>query len=93
MSEVIWSDTARSDLARIDDFLLAVDSRYAERVALQALLAGRFLSQFPSAGAIVDGETRKWTISGTEYILLYEYREDGIDILRVHHGREDWWPR
>jgi len=36
MSEVIWSDTARSDLARIDDFLLAVDSRYAERVALQA---------------------------------------------------------
>ena len=53
--------------------------------------AAEFLRGMPHAGQrIEDAAARKWTVRGTNYILLYRASADRLNILRVHHSAEDW---
>ena len=37
-------------------------------------------------------ELRKWRISGfAAYLIFYRSLADGVDVLRVLHGAQDWW--
>ena len=92
MSRVLWSKDAVDDLASIDDFYVALDVDYADRVGRAAIRAARFLADHPGAGPIVTGEFRKWRIPGTRHLLVYRVRTEAVEILRVHHGRENWRP-
>ena len=90
MSRTFWAPLAQADLARIDDFNAVNDVDFADRVGRAAIAAGRFLADFPAAGAILHGDERKWHVPTTDYILIYRISGDDVEILRVHHGREDW---
>ncbi|MGJ3626574.1 type II toxin-antitoxin system RelE/ParE family toxin [Sphingomonas sp. MMS24-JH45] len=86
----VWSGAALADLARLDDFYAAIDPDYADRVGRLAVRAARFLADHPQAGPTVMGEFRKWRVPGTRHLLLYRLGADGIEIVRVHHGKENW---
>jgi plasmid stabilization system protein ParE len=60
------------------------------RVGRAAIAAARFLAERPEAGpALADG-ARKWRVRGTDYVLIYRPVRQGIQVLRVHHARQDW---
>lgn len=90
MARIIWADPARDDLFRIDDTLAKVAPAYADRVATEAAAAARFLSDFPAAGPVAYADVRKWPVAKSDYVLLYKYRHDSVEIVRVAHAREDW---
>jgi len=53
--------------------------------------AGDFLAGLPKAGPALEKEdARKWSVGGTNYILIYRLAGDSVQILRVHHAQEDW---
>ena len=93
MSHALWSGKALGDLARIDDFYAPLDPDYADRVGRFAVRAARFLADHPRAGPVVEQAFRKWRVPGTQHVLIYRIVSDGVEILRVHHGRENWRPR
>ncbi len=90
MRKAVWTAPARDDLARVDDFYAAIDPAYADRAGRAALEAGRFLADFPLAGPIVENDLRKWCVPKTRFVIVYRVAEDGVQILRVRHGRENW---
>jgi toxin ParE1/3/4 len=90
VKRAIWASQALDDFIGIDHFYAESSPDYADRVGNAAVRAVRFLTDNPFAGPRVEGDTRKWRVPGTDYLLLYDVVPDGIEILRVHHGREDW---
>lgn len=90
MSHARWTVPAQSDLARIDDFYLDLAPDFADRLGRAALASARFLADQPRAGELLEGEVRKWRVHGFDYVLLYRVAIDGVEILRMHHARENW---
>jgi toxin ParE1/3/4 len=90
VSRTIWASRALDDLAGIDDFHSQHDPAHADHVGRAAVRAARFLAEHPYAGPRVEGDKRKWRVPGTYYLLLYRVVPEGVEILRVHHGRENW---
>ena len=91
MNAVQWSDLAIVDLRNIDDYWSGYGEVSAERVASLIEAASAFLATMPRAGpALRRNDARKWLVKSTPYLLIYRVLDSGIEILRVHHGREDW---
>ncbi len=90
MKRAEWTLPAQADLARIDDFYLELSPDFADRLGREAFLASRFLAENPRAGSPVDGAVRKWRIKSFDYVLVYRPTATGVEILRMHHGRENW---
>lgn len=91
MRNLIWSPTAQSDLAAIDDILYYEDPDFADRVAPLSVRSARFLLEWPFAGSPMgDGDQRKWPVKRTPYVLIYRPTDDAILTLRVDHERQDW---
>jgi toxin ParE1/3/4 len=92
MTPTRWTRPALSDLADIDDRNRPLSSDHADRVAREAVAAGRFLAEYPMAGPVISDGVRKWRVRGTDFILLYHVEAGAVTILRVRHAREDWHP-
>jgi len=92
MKRVRWAEAATSDLTAIRDYLTETYSGdYAQFVIDRLILSTRWLLDHPSAGATIDhSRWRKWKPRRTRYILVYEATAGGIDVVRVHHDRNDW---
>ncbi|MDO7841684.1 type II toxin-antitoxin system RelE/ParE family toxin [Sphingomonas immobilis] len=91
MSQIFWSDLAIADLQDIDDYWSQHSLDVAERMADRIEHAAAFLVTAPRAGpAIPDSEARKWGVASTPYLLVYRLKEPAIEILRIHHGRQNW---
>ena len=49
------------------------------------------LLAFPNIAASIEGVPfRKIRIKGTDFILFYRPTDDGIEIARLFHARQDW---
>ncbi|AFZ59237.1 type II toxin-antitoxin system RelE/ParE family toxin [Anabaena cylindrica FACHB-243] len=93
MSEIVWTETAISDLNRHYDFIALSNADAAAR-AIQAIVAsGGTLQQNPRRGAIIDeiAGLRKLIVAFGKYgfIIHYVILEDEVIILRIYHGREN----
>jgi len=93
MSHARWTIAARQDLAAIDDHYAELSPDHADRVGRAALAAARFLADRPEAGPRITARFRKWRVAQTDYVLLYRPVPDGVEILRMHHVRQNWRPR
>jgi plasmid stabilization system protein ParE len=86
-----WTAKAQSDLVRLYEFLLPVNSRAAATV-VRALVAapGRLLSH-PRIGEQLDQyaprEVRRLLVG--RYEMRYEIQGEVITVLRLWHTRED----
>ncbi|WP_033920634.1 type II toxin-antitoxin system RelE/ParE family toxin [Sphingomonas sp. 37zxx] len=88
--KVRWTCPAQGDFDRIDSFYAETAPDMADRVGRDAVRAGRFLADYPNAGEVVEKDVRKWSISGSPYLLLYRVTDEAVEVLRVRHRREDW---
>ncbi len=92
MKRAQWTKPAQADFARIDDFYRQLAPDLSERLGTATLGAARFLADNPRAGSALEAGVRKWRITSFEYVLLYRVVADGVEILRMHHARENWRP-
>ncbi len=89
---VRWTAEARSDLARLYEFLAPINRRAAAR-AVQSLRAApaRLLRRNPRLGARLEDfaprEVRRLFVG--DYELRYEIQGDAIIVVRLWHTRED----
>lgn len=91
MKIVEWSDRAIVDLEEIDDYWLQYSGTKAEEISLKIEKAATFLATMPRAGPAIRGRAgRKWSVPTTRYLLVYRVIDDGIEVLRVHHGSQNW---
>ncbi|MES2443648.1 MAG: type II toxin-antitoxin system RelE/ParE family toxin [Pseudomonadota bacterium] len=90
MKRAEWTLPAQADVARIDDFYQDLSPDFADRLGAAAFKAARFLAEHPRAGSQLDGDVRKWRITAFEYVLVYRPSPKGVEILRMHHMRENW---
>ncbi|HEU4962190.1 MAG TPA: type II toxin-antitoxin system RelE/ParE family toxin [Sphingomonas sp.] len=92
MSRAEWTVEARADLAAIDDHYQPLNADFTVRLGHALLDAARFLAANPRIGTPLPLGTRKWRVSGFDYVLVYRERGQGVEILRVHHVRQNWRP-
>lgn len=91
MRRVIWSGPARRDLRSVERWLAENRSPDYELRVLQAIHNRCiFLAKTPKGAPALKDEKRKLIVLGTPYILIYRIVEDGLEILRLFHERQDW---
>ncbi|MDL2227112.1 type II toxin-antitoxin system RelE/ParE family toxin [Deltaproteobacteria bacterium OttesenSCG-928-M10] len=92
MSRLVIGDDAIVDLKRVRQFIRAKNRDAAERMILTLQKSFDRLALSPMAGAPY-GEHRRLVIKfgSSAYIAYYNYDEtiDLVEILRIHHSRED----
>ena len=86
MKRIAWTESAQRDLAALD----SEDTQFTDRVGRAALSAARFLSDHPRAGPVLRSGTRKWTLRGTDFVLIYRPVGDGVQIIRLLSAYSDW---
>jgi toxin ParE1/3/4 len=89
--EAWFAERKANRSSRIAAFYAEAASDYADRVGDAAIMAGRFLAEYPFVGPPVDKvNARKWRVASTSFLLIYRPVGHGVQILRVHHMHEDW---
>jgi toxin ParE1/3/4 len=84
---VRWADQALKDLLRIYEFYASTAPHFPP--ALIDRLVPLLLA-FPAIGALAeDVPFRKFRLGGTDFILFYRATEDGVEIARLFHARQD----
>lgn len=91
MPTLKWTQPATDDLWAIDAWL---EENASGEIALATLAAIRsrayFLENFPHGGRPIGDGVRVLRVINTPHLSVYRLSGDSIDILRVHHEREDW---
>jgi toxin ParE1/3/4 len=91
MKALFWTPPAEADLYAIDDYWWPIDPETADRIAGRIEEAAHFLRSLPQGGSLIEqGDIRKWRASSTPYLLIYRVRGETVEILRIHHDRQDW---
>lgn len=91
MSDLIWSPTSRADLADIDAYLSEWDPAAAVRILRAIRSAASRLSEYPRLGWSTNERFRVIGVRQTSYLILYRLRDERVEIVRIRHGREDWY--
>lgn len=92
MRRLEWTAPAREDLRKIEDWL-SRETTPALTVRMLAAIRFRagFLLNFPHGGPpVFDKDYRSLRVHDTPYLILYRLTHDAVQILRVHHERENW---
>ena len=86
-----WSAFALSDRDRIFTHIETANPLAASATDERIVVAARRLIDFPESGRIgrIAG-TRELVIAGTPYVAPYALTKNGVRILRVLHGAQEW---
>ena len=91
MRLIRWTPSARADLRSIDRWL---EREATPEFAVATLVAIRersaFLVDFPHGGRLHRDGTRFLRVFRTPYLIRYRLSATSVEVLRVHHEREDW---
>ncbi len=90
MRTLLWTESARTDLATIRRYLIHQQPEYLASTFRSVIAAARFLRETPGAGSPIDGRRRKWRIGMTPYLMIYRFTNSDVFILRVQHERQNW---
>ncbi|HEX8300855.1 type II toxin-antitoxin system RelE/ParE family toxin [Sphingomonas sp.] len=92
MPTLNWTQPATDDLWAIDAWL---EENALGEIAIATLVAirarARFLENFPRGGRPLRNGMRVLRVINTPHLILYRLAGDSVEILRVHHEREDWF--
>ena len=92
MAQIVYSQNALANLARVFEFLLEHDQEAAIASAASIREAVELLANHPMIGRRVAGELRELVISygKTGYVALYRFipARDLVRVLAVRHQRE-----
>ncbi len=87
-----WTLPATGDLTQICDYIEKHGSgATARRVALSIYEGVGLLAKFPRQGRTGRSpNTRELVVVGLPHLVVYRIREDGVEVLRVLHGAQQW---
>lgn len=87
-----WTDAAVRDLTHICDYIETHGSAVtARRVAVSIYQRVGTLAEFPESGRTGrKPETRELIFSGLPYLAIYRIHGEGVEILRILHGAQEW---
>ncbi|MBN2973625.1 type II toxin-antitoxin system RelE/ParE family toxin [Roseomonas aeriglobus] len=92
--DIFWSPPAEADLDRIAEWLddhrgLEMSARVLEAIGQRT----HFLADFPHGGRPLADGKRALLVLDTPYVIIYRLRDGLVEIVRVHHERENWQVR
>ncbi len=88
---IIWSPLAVDDVRGINIWLEREASPdTAVRIVSAIRHRARFLENFPHGGRPHGTAHRVLRVFDTPYLIRYRIRSDVVEVIRVHHEREDW---
>ena len=91
MADIVWTEEALSDLEAIGEYFERTSPQYATTIVDRLYTSVEPLSEHPRMGRRVpevDHESvRELIVEG--YRVLYQLREERIEILTVVHSRQD----
>lgn len=91
MRRIDWTGPALNDLRVIDDWLTReATPDLAVRILSAIRTRSHFLVDFPHGGRPYREGRRILRVLGTPYLIQYRILDDVVQVLRVHHEREDW---
>ena len=94
MMRVVWAAAATRDLSALKTYLEQFSGLAAQAEIDRMVLATRWLLDNQFAGPpIGHKDLRKWKPRRARHLLLYNVLADGIEVVRIHHERENWWVR
>ena len=86
-----WTDLAREDLREINIWLAReVSPALAIRILAAIRHRSTILEDFPRSGRPHRDGARILRVYETPYLLRYRIIDEAVQILRVHHERENW---
>jgi plasmid stabilization system protein ParE len=86
-----WTQPAEDDLAAIDEYWMGYSVASADTMLARIHTAADFLRGMPHGGPRIDEiAARKWTVRGTNCLIIYRIHDGQIEVLRVHHAAENW---
>lgn len=92
MPRVSWTTPARDDLRAINDWLIdETTPQLAVRVLGAIRARATKLQQFPHIGRPHGDSTRILRVFDTPYLIRYRLIAGEVQVLRVHHERENWF--
>ena len=86
-----WTTPAAEDLYRIVQHIQEDNPRAAADVAKTIYDGCATLRDFPRRGR--GGRiprTRELIFPGLPYIVVYQIKEQSVEVLRIYHGAQDW---
>lgn len=88
---LVWKAPALEDLIEIRGYIAEDNPAAALRVAKQLRESANKLIQNPYIGRVGTlNETRELVVTKFPYILVYELKQESIEILRVIHTSRLW---
>jgi len=90
--QVRWSIPAAEDLEQICEWIERDSPEAARRIAQTIYDEIGRLKDFPDLGRKSRrmAGRRELTFSPLPYIVVYQVRQDVVEISRVFHGAQDW---
>jgi toxin ParE1/3/4 len=86
-----WTFAAANDLEHISDYLHRQNPQVAQQTVRRLYAEIRHLSRFPSRGRPGrEPGTRELILSGLPYVVVYRISDQVVEILRIHHGSQNW---
>jgi toxin ParE1/3/4 len=89
--KAVWTLAAIRDLAHLREYISNENPDAARQTASKIVDATDRIVQFPEVGRVgrMKG-TRELVVSGTQYLIVYRLKKNGIHFLRVLHGHQNW---
>ncbi len=90
--QIEWATPALQDLRGINEWLSSeADPELAIRTLATIRYRSKFLEDFPRGGRPHRDGQRILRVFDTPYLIRYRVVGDLVQVLRVHHEREDWF--
>ena len=94
MPRLIWSDNARRDIDRLQQFIADKNKGAAKRAVRAIRLGLKVLEKQPEVGRTVEDMLPQYRERVVEfgrraYLALYHFDGHQVVILAIQHGRED----
>jgi toxin ParE1/3/4 len=89
--KIVWSRRAIQHLVRLREHIAKDSEQNAALVAGRILDAVELLQTHPELGRPGRAVgTRELVVPQTPYIIPYRVRRDGLELIAVFHGRQEW---
>lgn len=92
MPQVIFTQIALQDLARLSDFLHTSNPQAAKQAGVAIVKAVKLIATYPQAGRPDedDSEYRELIIDfgSSGYVAKYHYKNDLVTVVKIKHQKE-----
>ena len=92
MPQVIFTQTALQDLARLSDFLHTNNPLVAKQAGVAIVKAVKILAIHPQAGRPDDDDSEYHELiidfGSSGYVAKYHYKNDLVTVVKIKHQKE-----